>query len=98
MTVQPSMISPATMQQFVTRGIEIAWSLVTAVPPLIPSCAEQKFCEKLHEKSSFSWDDRRPTNYELKYIRPVLYANSSGAVTQKGCVRNAKPDEGKKQM
>ena len=81
------------MKQFVTEAIDIAWSLVTAVPPLIASCEEQNFCENLHEKA-FTWDDKRPSNYKLKYNRPVLYTNFLGAVTQRGLVRNAKPVEG----
>ena len=82
------------MQQFVTKATKIAWNLVTAVPPLIPSCDERDFHGRLHEKSN-SWDEERSTNYKLKYTRPVLYTSSVGAVTQKGYVRNAKPDGGK---
>ena len=82
------------MKQFVTGATRIAWTLATAVPPLIPTCEQQKFCEDLHEKAPL-WDDKRPSNYKLKYIQPVLYANSLGAVVQRGLVRNAKPDEGK---
>ena len=81
------------MKQFVTGATNLAWSLVTATPPLIPSCEEQMFHKHLHEKAP-SWSDTRPSNYKLKYIRPVLYTNSSGAIAQKGLVRNAKPDEG----
>ena len=94
MPIQPSLSSSDKMKQFVTGAINIAWSLVTAVPPLIPTCEEQRFHEDLHEKAS-SWSDKHPSNYKLKYIRPVLYTNSLGAITQKGLVRNAKPDEGK---
>ena len=82
------------MQQFITRAIDIAWSLARAVPPLISSCDEHTFRGDLHEKS-FDWDDECQTNYKLTYVRPVLYANSLGAITQKGRVRNAKLDGGK---
>lgn len=82
------------MQQFIARAIDISWSLARAVPPLISSCDERTFRGDLHEKS-FDWDDECQTNYKLTYVRPVLYANSLGAVTQKGRVRNAKLDEGK---
>ena len=60
---------------------------MTAVPPLISSCDKHTFHDHLHEQSSY-WDYDR-TNYKLKYIRPVLYTNSLGAVTLKGSVRNA---------
>ena len=95
MAIQPTSISPTNMQQFLTKATSIAWSLVTAVPPLIPSCDEHTFRDDLHEKSPTSWDEKRSTNYRLKYIWPVLFTNSFGAVAQKGCVRNAKLDEGK---
>ena len=94
MPIQPSLSSSDRMKQFVTGATNIAWSLITAVPPLIPSCDEQEFREDLLEKSPF-WDERRQSNCVLKYIRPVLYTSSLGAVTQRGLVRNAKPDEGK---
>ena len=84
---RPSEISQANMKQFVKRAICVAWSLVTAVPPLISSCDKHTFHDHLHEQSSY-WDYDR-TNYKLKYIRPVLYMNSLGAVTLKGSVRNA---------
>ena len=86
-------MSKERKQTFITRATEIAWSLVTAVPPLVPSCDDQVFSENLHEKSS--WDDKCSSSYKLKYSRPVLYSRSLGVVTQKGCVRNAKVDEGK---
>ena len=86
-------MSKEKKQKFITRATEIAWSLVTTVPPLVPSCDEQVFHEDLHEKSS-SWDDKVSRNYKLKYSRPVLYSNSLGVVTQKGCVWNAKVDGG----
>lgn len=89
-----SLVSSADKHQFVIKAIDIAWSLVTAVPPLIPSCDERTFHDDLHEKSIY-WDDECQTNYKIKYIRPVLYTNSLGAITQKGSVRNAKLDEGK---
>ena len=85
--MQVSGISQAKMEHFVKRAISVAWSLVTAVPPLISSCDELTFRDDLHEKSSQWVDDR--TDYKLKYTRPVLYTNSLGAVTLKGSVRNA---------
>ena len=91
---QPSLISPASMQKFVTQAIHIAWKLATAVPPLIPSCDEQKFNGKVHDHH-FSWDDEAETTNKLKYIRPVLYTNFLGAVKQKGSVTNVKLDRGK---
>ena len=94
MVAKPSLIPLVVKNQFATQAIDIAWSLVTAVPPLIASCDECTFRDNLHEQHP-SWDDERLTDYELKYIRPVLYANSLGAVTQKGSVRNAEPEAGK---
>ena len=88
------LISQDRMQQFITKATKIAWSLVTAVPPLVPSCDECDFFEGLHEKAN-SWDDECSTKCKLKYIHPVLYTSSIGAVTQKGSVRNAKSDGGK---
>ena len=88
-SVKASLIPPDAEHQFVTQAIDIAWSLATAVPPLISTCDERTFRDDLHEKSPAYWDDNCPTHYELKYIRPVLYTNSLGAVTQKGSVRNA---------
>lgn len=82
------LISSDRMEQFITKATKIAWSLVTAVPPLVPSCDECNFLEGLHEKAN-SWDDESSTKNVLKYIRPVLYTSSIGAVTLKGCVRNA---------
>ena len=94
MVAKPSSIPLDVQNQFAAQAIDIAWGLVTAVPPLIASCDECTFCDDLHEQHP-SWDDKCLTDYELKYIRPVLYANSLGAVTQKGSVRNAKPEAGK---
>ena len=94
MPIQPPLSSSDRMKQFVAGATNIAWSLITAVPPLVPSCDEQEFREDLHEKVP-SWDERRQSNCKLKYTRPVLYTNSLGVVTQRGLVRNAKSDEGK---
>ena len=91
---KPSLIPSGAEQQFVTNAINIAWSLVTAVPPFISSCDEHTFHDDLHEKSVY-WEDDSESTYKLKYIRPVLYTNSLGAITQKGSVRNTKPDGGK---
>lgn len=94
MPIHCPLISQDRMQQFTTRATEIAWSLVTAVPPLVPSCDECAFHERLHEKSN-SWDDDCSKKCKLKYTSPVLYTSFIGAVTQKGYVRNAESDGGK---
>ena len=86
-------MSKENKKRFITRATEIAWSLVTAVPPLVPSCDEQVFREDLHEKSTP--EDKCSSNYKLKYIRPVLHSKSLRAVAQKGCVKIANVDGGK---
>ena len=94
MPIHCPLITSDRMQNFITKATKIAWSLVTAVPPLVPSCDERHFLKGLHEKSN-SWDDECSTKCKLNYIRPVLYTSFVGAVTQKGCVRNTESDEGK---
>ena len=70
----------------IQKASEIAWGMVTQVPPMI--CSEpRKLSEKLHEIKECHWQVNDGP-YELVYLRPVLFHNRHGAVAAQGQVGN----------
>ena len=69
------------------RAAQIAFSMVTQVPPMICSVKPNEFDDSIHDIKHTSWKVESPP-YELTYIRPILFFGQHGVVAVKGQVGN----------
>ena len=76
------------MKSYINKASGLAWKLVTAVPPIIVKCDEQKYNPEVHDRT-MDWN-KHLDHYDLIYTRPVFYVNYTGSKMQKGYVYNKK--------
>ena len=68
------------------KVIELTWKFVTLPNPLIV-CQPKKFDLRIHDPESRYWN-KQAREFELTYVRPVVYRNYEGVVARKGWVAN----------
>ena len=73
-------------EDYLEKVIELAWKFVTLPNPLIV-CQPKKFHSQIHEPQFGHWD-RHAKEFELIYLRPVVYRNYEGVLARKGWVAN----------
>jgi hypothetical protein len=79
-----------SLQQMTEKAVELAWNMVTLVPPaLVVQPAE--YLEEWHDKRITSWDDDASPNPSV-YFRPVLFHSCLGHVGCKGVIGNITPE------
>ena len=79
-------------QDDLRKFIELAWRFVTLPNPLIVACQPTKFDPQIHDPEAVYWD-KRAKEFELTYVRPVVYRNYEGVVARKGWVANTAPSQ-----
>ena len=75
------------------KVIELTWKFVTLPNPLIV-CQPKEFDPKIHDPESLYWN-KQAKEFELIYIRPVVYRNYEGVVARKGWVANTSQQRSK---
>ena len=74
-------------EDYLGKVIELAWKFVTLPNPLIV-CQPEKYSPRIHDPEHGHWDGEHTKEFELTYIRPVVYRNYEGVLARKGWVAN----------
>lgn len=71
---------------FLSQSIELAWKLITTVPPFLPHCPNIAYDENIHDEVPGRCGGVTP-GQPLRYSKPVL-TSCTGQVYQRGAVRS----------
>ena len=65
-----------TKYDFAKKAVETALDMVSMQPPMIIDYPEKLASDDIQEKQFSQWDDSlQEGEYELRYLRPVLYSS-----------------------
>jgi hypothetical protein len=79
-------IEESVVLEMVTEATELAWNMVTLVPPALV-VQPTEYLEEWHDKRITSWDDDASPNPSI-YFCPVLFHDSLGQIGCKGVIGN----------
>jgi len=79
-------IKGAVLDEYISTAVQLAWDMVTTQPPVVIDTPPH-FSEEIHERQYTQWDEDL-MNYDLSYMRPVLYYSCNGKLALKGWVGN----------
>ena len=73
-------------EYFLTQSIELAWKLITTVPPFLPHCPDITYDGNMHDEVPGRSGGVTP-DQPLRYSKPIL-TNCTGQVYECGAVRS----------
>ena len=81
-------ISTETFKHYVDEAVQVAWGLITSIPPEIASCEPtDRYDEHLHDLLGDNENPPENGNYKLSYSRPILFTSCLKEVVEIGRVR-----------
>lgn len=96
--VSGSKIPHEQLQHCVDEAIQVAWCMITMIPPQIATCEPKNhFDENLHEYLGDTQHPPEEGNYKLVYRRPILFASCTNKLVDTGRVRIVQSEDAKVQ-
>ena len=78
----------------VTEAVEVAWSMITTIPPRIATCdPKDHLDDDLHHVVGDIKQPPKDGEYELIYNRPVLFTSCAKKILLEGRVRIVRSDD-----
>uniref|UniRef100_A0A1X7TS73 Uncharacterized protein n=1 Tax=Amphimedon queenslandica TaxID=400682 RepID=A0A1X7TS73_AMPQE len=75
---------------YVKQAVNVTYSMLTLLPPLIVTVHPREYSEVLHDTNRLTWDESTERIDELIYYRPILMYGNHLNVAVKGLVGNSK--------
>ena len=79
-------ISEEKLVSVVKMAVDLAWKIVTLVPPALV-CHPKEYNQDWMERRSTAWNDEAPSCPTI-YFQPVLFYSALGHIGHKGIVGN----------
>ncbi|XP_019858060.1 PREDICTED: uncharacterized protein LOC109586322 [Amphimedon queenslandica] len=83
---------------YVKQAVNVTYSMLTLLPPLIVTVHPREYSEVLHDTNRLTWDESTERIDELIYYRPILMYGNHLNVAVKGLVGNSKRELLQKQQ